>query len=321
MPELHRANLPMAWARPAFDRLQIEDYDWLTAGKTGLARAKRAEWAGTLGYPLAEQHYFAGFVLNASDAAAQWPLIAQAAEEARDEGVAASFIWALPQVARDGFTCFRLAGDGDVQAFDDVLFPLSIGREASVAPAFSTQLVESVSGHEQRSSDWADARLRFDAGPGVRSEADMAALIAFFRARRGQARGFRFTDPYDHASCDLGEVPGALDQRIGTGDGSVSEFALVKSYGDGAEPQQRFITRPVAGSIRVAVNGSELLSGWQHLGKGVIAFAAAPAAGAIITAGYRFDVPVRFAEDVLEINRATFAAGEAPSVPLVEIRG
>jgi uncharacterized protein (TIGR02217 family) len=76
----------------------------------------------------------------------------------------------------------------------------------------------------------------------------------------------------------------------------------------------------VAGTIRVAANGVELSSGWQHLGGGVISFATAPASGVILTAGFRFDVPVRFAEDALEVNRATFAAGEAPSVPLVEIR-
>jgi uncharacterized protein (TIGR02217 family) len=80
------------------------------------------------------------------------------------------------------------------------------------------------------------------------------------------------------------------------------------------------ITRPVAGTIRVAVNGVEAMSGWSHAGGGVIAFASAPAAGAVLTAGYRFDVPVRFAEDRLEVSRATFAAGEVPSVLLVEVR-
>lgn len=91
-----------------------------------------------------------------------------------------------------------------MQAFDDVIFPLSIGREASVSPAFSTQTVESVSGHERRSSDWADARLRYDAGPGVRSESDLVLLLEFFRARRGAARGFRFADPFDAASAPWG---------------------------------------------------------------------------------------------------------------------
>src|SRR3546814_11940385 len=99
--------------------------------------------------------------------------------------MAAVFIWALPQACRDGFTYFRIGEDEAVQAFDDVLFPLALGREASVSSVFSTHVIESQSGFEQRSSDWADARMRYDAGPGVRTEADLAELNAFFRARRG----------------------------------------------------------------------------------------------------------------------------------------
>lgn len=207
-----------------------------------------------------------------------------------------------------------------MQAFDDVLFPISIGREASIAPVFSTQTVESLSGHERRSSDWADARLRFDAGPGVRSEADLVTLIDFFRARRGAARGFRFADPLDNQSAPHGEAVSPIDQKLGTGDGATSQFQLAKYYGTGVDAQQRLVTRPVAGSIRVAVDGVEAVSGWIHAGGGVVAFDSAPASGALLTAGFRFDVPVRFAEDRLEVSWATFAAGEAPSVPLLEIR-
>jgi uncharacterized protein (TIGR02217 family) len=113
---------------------------------------------------------------------------------------------------------------------------------------------------------------------------------------------------------------GTAGDLAGLGDGAASQFQLCKYYGSGADAQQRIITRPVTGTIRVAVDGVEPAGGWSHLGKGVVAFDDAPAAGAVLTAGFRFDVPVRFAEDRLEISRATFAAGEAPSVPLVEIR-
>ena len=318
-PEAKRANMPVGWASPAFDVLQLEDYDWVTEGRPNLTARGVALATERLGYPVEEQHYLAGFVLL-PEQAGQWREIAAAARASVARGAAATFVWALPQVCRDGFTFFRIDGEDEMQAFDDVLFPLGIGREASVSPAFSTQVVESVSGHERRSSDWADARLSFDAGPGVRSDSDMAALIAFFRARRGAARGFRFTDPYDDRSGAPGAVPSPIDQRLGTGDGVRAEFPLMRHYGEGDDAQGRRITRPVAGSIRVAVDGVELTSGWSHAGMGVIAFDVAPAAGAVLTAGYRFDVPVRFAEDRLEINRATFAAGEAPSVPLVEIR-
>ena len=162
--------------------------------------------------------------------------------------------------------------------------------------------------------------MSFDAGPGVRSEADIAALIGFFRARRGAARGFRFRDPFDHSSALLDAAPTPIDQRIGTGDGVTSRFRLAKRYGTGSDAQIRLITRPEAGSIRVAVDGIERSGGWAHLGLGEIGFDEAPGVGASVTAGFRFDVPVRFAEDRLEIDRETFAAGVVPSVPLLEIR-
>lgn len=311
--------MPVGWAAPAFDILQLEDYDWVTEGRPGLTDTGVAAATARLGYPVAEQHYFSGFVLL-PEQAAQWGLIAKAAQAAVARGTAQTFIWALPQVCRDGFTCFKNGGEDDVQAFDDIVFPIAIGSQASVSPAFSTQIVESPSGHERRSADWADARLSFDAGPGVRSEADIAALIAFFRARRGAARGFRFTDPYDDRSGAPGVAPGPIDQRLGVGDGMTATFQLMRHYGVGEEAQGRIITRPVPGSIRVAADGVEWTEGWSHAGLGLIAFDTAPDAGVVLTAGYRFDVPVRFAEDRLDINRATFAAGEAPSVMLVEIR-
>ncbi|WP_414903397.1 DUF2460 domain-containing protein [Sphingomonas flavalba] len=316
-PEVRRANMPVGWARPAFDVLQLEDYDHVTVGNRGATARAVAEAEARLGYPVAEQHYFSGFVLRPEDAG-QWRHIAGAAEAARARGVAAAFVWALLQVARDGFVAFD-EGEAAVQAFDDVDFPLAIGREAAVTPEFSTAIVTTGGGWEQRSADWADARLRFDAGPGVRSEADVQALIGFFRARHGAARGFRFRDPFDDSSNGMTGAPDAGDQRIGTGDGVTTEFALTKSYGDGGEAQMRRISRPVTESVRVAVDGV-VAGGWTLGEGGVVRFDAAPAAGAVVSAGFRFAVPVRFAEDRLEVSRATFLAGAVASVPLVEVR-
>ncbi|MCE7798644.1 DUF2460 domain-containing protein [Sphingobium sufflavum] len=322
-PEIRRANAPVGWAAPAFDTLQVEDYDWVTDGRIALSRAGRTAITQRLGYPREAQQYLSGFVLNGGDDPAmpgKWRRIAEAAAVSRAGGDAATFIWALPQVARDGFLWFDPGEDVTVQAFDDVAFPIAIGRKASVSPGFSTQTVESVSGREQRSSDWADARMRFDAGPGVRSEADLAMLIAFFRARRGAARGFRFTDPYDHHSAGWGEAISAIDQRIGMGDGMETRFPLVKHYGEAADPQVRRITRPVAGSVRIALDGVAATGGWALDGLGEVLFDAPPGVDVVVTAGFAFDVPVRFEEDSLDVHAETHAAGEVASVPLVEIR-
>ncbi|WP_299328677.1 DUF2460 domain-containing protein [Parasphingopyxis sp.] len=316
-PEAKRANVPLGWADPAFDVLQLEDYDWVTAGNRGATARGVAAMEARLGYPVTRQHYFSGFVLNAEDAA-QWSEIDAAADAARRRGVADTFVWALPQVMRDGFTHFD-SEESDVQAFDDVQFPLALGREAVAASGFSTAIVTTASGAEHRNSDWADARMRYDAGPGVRAEDDVGTLIAFFRARRGAARGFRFRDPFDHSSNGMAGTPAPGDQFLGIGEGQTTGFALVKRYGDAPDQQVRAITHPVSGSIRVAVDGVEQASGWAFEA-GEIRFDTPPAADAEIRAGYLFDVPVRFAEDRLEVSRATFRAGEALSVPLIEIR-
>lgn len=313
-PALKRANLPVGWASPAFDVLQLEDYDWVTGGNKGATARGVAEAQARLGYPPERQHYLAGFVLAPEDEA-QWHDIAEAIEAGRARGAGDIFVWALPQVLRDGFTWFDL-GDGDMEAYEDVRFPVALGREASVEPSFSTAVVTGAGGGEQRNSDWSDARLRFDAGPGVRGEQDLHALIAFFRARRGAAQAFRFEDPFDHSSNGMTGAPGPSDQALGSGDGVRTQFPLVKTYGD----QERRITRPVAGSVRVSVGGVERMSGWTLGLSGTVSFEDAPAAGAPVRAGFRFDVPVRFEQDRLSVSRATFEAGEAASVPLIEVR-
>jgi hypothetical protein len=224
-PELKRAIMPLGWASPAFDVLQLEDYDWVTAGDVaGTARGVAAAEA-RLGYPPGRQNYLSGFVLR-PDQARQWRAIEAAALAARARGVARTFLWALPQVMRDGFvhSGSRPSGEGEdeVDPFDDVLFPLALGRETEVAPSFSTAILTAAGGSEQRNAAWAEARTSYDVGPGVRSEADIAALLDFFRARLGPARGFRLRDPFDHEG---------VGQLIGTGDGIERRFSLIKHYG------------------------------------------------------------------------------------------
>ncbi len=319
-PEAKRANVPLAWAAPAFDVLQLEDYDWVTSANHGATDRAMPMMLSRLGYPVEEQHYFAGFVLRPEDKA-QWRDIAFAADAARRRGTAQTYIWALPQVARDGFTYFSIGteSEDDVQAFEDISFPIAIGQQAEVVTEFSTNIVSLMSGQERRNADWADARMTYDVAPGVRSETELSQLIAFFRARRGAAVGFRFGDPYDDSSNGGTGAPVATDQLLGVGDAFRTEFALVKHYGSGSEAQVRRITRPRAGTVMVAIDGAPA-SGWALGDRGRIIFDNAPASGVTVTAGFRFDVPVRFASDRLDASRASFDAGDLSSVPLIEIK-
>ncbi len=318
-PEAQRANVPLDWAKPAFDVLQLEDYDWVTSGNHGATARAVPQMAARLGYPLAEQHYFSGFVLRPEDRA-QWHEIEFAAQAAKSRDAAQTFVWALPQISRDGFTHFSIGEDQDImRAFDDINFPIEIGARAEMSATFSTQVITTLSGHERRNTDWADAQLSFDVAPGIRSEAELQTLISFFRARFGPAIGFRFRDPFDHSTNGSDAPPTAQDQQLGVGDGTTTIFPLIKHYGTSPNFQRRRITRPVAGSILVSINGVASTA-WQLASKGMVQFDEAPPVGTTITAGFFFDVPVRFAEDRLDVSRATYAAGDLGNVMLVEIK-
>lgn len=320
LAEAYRANLPVEWAWPNLDRLQLEDYDWLTAGAEASRRSAYATMELRLQYPTSNQDYLSGFVLDSLDKVTFWKHIDAGIDEASTRGVERCFVWALPQVARDGYTRLATPGDArEMQPFDDILYPLALGRDSGVSPEFSTSISITSSGHERRNSHWADARLRFDVGPGIRSEEELGTLITFFRARRGAARGFRLADPFDSSSKDMTAPPTAFDQLIGIGDGFTSSFQLVKRYGDGNEPQVRRISRPRLGSVKMSVSGQET-NDFDVLPGGKVVLTSAPPHQAEVRAGFLFDVPVRFAEDRLEITAAAFSAGEAPSVPLIEIR-
>ena len=161
--------------------------------------------------------------------------------------------------------------------------------------------------------------MEFDAGPGVTSEDQLKALVSFFRARRGPAKAFRFRDPYDFSSNGMTETPTAADQHLGIGDGQQTVFQLVKFYGEGDEQQRREITRPDPASVVISIDGQPTTN-WILNEVGEISFDVPPAGGASVTGGFLFDVPVRFADDRLTANHATFLAGEIPEVRLVEVK-
>jgi uncharacterized protein (TIGR02217 family) len=205
-------------------------------------------------------------------------------------------------------------------AFDDIRFPTSISRGSTGGPERRTDIVATASGAEERNSRWADSRRRYNAGFGVKSLDDIHQLVRFFEERRGRLHGFRWKDHADFKSCAPQASVSALDQVIGTGNGATTSFLLVKRYGSGLRDYVRGITKPVAGSARVAVAGTEVTGFSVDTLSGLVTLYTAPAAGATVTAGFEFDVPVRFDTDMLKINLAQFQAGDVPEIPIVEIR-
>jgi uncharacterized protein (TIGR02217 family) len=199
-----------------------------------------------------------------------------------------------------------------VTGFHDVRFPPDISYGASGGPGYSTSVITVSSGHERRNSNWAAARGRWNVAHGLKRREQVAALIAFFRARRGRAYAFRFKDWTDFQG---------LAQVIGTGNGSLKTFPLVKNYASGGIVESRTITKPVAGTVKLYRNGVLAASGVAiDTATGIVTFTTAPAAGVIVTADYEFDVPARFDTDQMDLTIETYQLGSWGQVPVVEIR-
>ncbi|WP_072777481.1 DUF2460 domain-containing protein [Marivita hallyeonensis] len=207
--------------------------------------------------------------------------------------------------------------------FHEVRFPVALSFGSIGGPERRTDVVTLASGFEERNTPWAHSRRRYDAGIGLRSMDDIDALIAFFEARRGQMYGFRWKDWSDFKSGKPSTAVSATDQVLGTGDGVRTEFALLKAYASGEARYDRPIAKPVEGSVRLAVDGVEQTLGTDFgvdFATGMVTLSGAAPAGVSVTAGYEFDVPVRFDTDRIQTSAATFQAGEVPDVPVIEVR-
>jgi uncharacterized protein (TIGR02217 family) len=210
-------------------------------------------------------------------------------------------------------------------SFHETRFPTAISRAAHGGPERRTDVVVLGSGAEERNARWANSRRSWNAGYGVKSLDDLHAVIAFFEERRGRLHGFRWRDPMDFKSCPPEATPTALDQLIGTGDGATAILQLAKTYGSTFNPWTRTITKPVAGTVLIAVAGLAQTPGTDYAvdhTTGIVTFehSRIPGVGQAVTAGFEFDVPVRFDSDRLEINLQGFRHGAIPSIPIVEIR-
>ncbi|MDT6940389.1 TIGR02217 family protein [Brucella pseudogrignonensis] len=208
-----------------------------------------------------------------------------------------------------------------MEAFHDVRFPLGVSFGSTTGTEWRNEIVTLTSGMEKRNARWAHSRRHFDAGTGLRSLDDLKTVLAFFEARRGSLHAFRFRDPFDFSSANGTAAPSHNDQRIGSGDGVTAGYQLAKQYDTYSRP----VTRPVIGSVVVGVNGAKLNEGEAYTldhATGAVSFTSdyVPVEGAQVTAGFLFDVPVRFDTDRLTASIASFQAGEIPSIPIIEVK-
>jgi uncharacterized protein (TIGR02217 family) len=207
--------------------------------------------------------------------------------------------------------------------FHDVRFPANLSFGSLGGPERRTDIVTLSNGFEERNTPWAQSRRRYDAGLGMRALEDLEEMIAFFEARQGQLHAFRWKDWADYKSCPASATPDFEDQAIGEGDGVRTAFQIVKTYRSGEASYVRPIAKPVLGTVSVGLQGDRQIETIHYrldASTGVVTFLDPPPAGARVTAGFEFDVPVRFDTDRIQVSVASFRAGEVPSVPVVEVR-
>lgn len=213
-------------------------------------------------------------------------------------------------------------------SFHEVRFPDDVSYGSSGGPGFNTAVIETDSGSEHRMARWSSPRRRYNAAYGVKSWAQMATLIAFYVARQGAAYGFRYKDWADFTTRSDGRSAATnLDCELGVGTGTRRSFQLMKKYVSGSTTSYRVISKPVSGTVVVAVDGVNVTSAsWvvdHTTGELLFNIGAEPAADAVVTAGCAFDVPVRFgaeADEVLDVSIDNFDELSVPDIPLVEIK-
>ena len=212
-------------------------------------------------------------------------------------------------------------------SFHDVLFPTDVSYGSQGGPSFNTLSVRLASGATERLQRWPEPIWLYDVAYGIKSPEQMDSVYEFFLLRRGAVFPFRYEDFRDFTSAldhrSLAVSPS--DQPIGVGDGSETQFQLVKVYTDASFTFTRTITKPKSGTVTVAIDNATKTLGADFTvdySTGVITFASAPSNGANVTAGYQFDVPVRFSDEVdsggLLAVREAFDVDSIPSIPLIE---
>ncbi len=197
-------------------------------------------------------------------------------------------------------------------SFHEIQFPPDIAYGAQGGPQYSTTVVATASGYEQRNSIWVASRMSWNVATGLKNQTQLDALIAFFRSRKGRAYGFRFKDWSDYQ---------ATGQALGTGDGATKNFQLVKSYSSGTYGETRVIKKPVTGTVVPYLAGVRQTSGWSvDTTTGILSFLTPPAVGIAVTADLQFDVPVRFDTDSMAVTLEQLNLSQWQSIPIIEIR-
>lgn len=204
---------------------------------------------------------------------------------------------------------------------DDQIFPIHVSAGTAGGPDWPAEIVTLSSGHEERNTRISLPLRTYDARYGVRTPDELYEVLELYYIAMGRLKGFRLKDWSDYRSRGPHQKPTHLDQDLASGDGTSRSFQLIKRYSRGAHEFFRPITKPVAGTVLIGVDGVATASGWSlDAATGIVTFATAPADGAILTWGGEFHVPVRFDCRLDQISHRSATIGDIPSILLKELR-
>lgn len=195
--------------------------------------------------------------------------------------------------------------------FHEVLFPPDISYGCTGGPEYSTDIVTTGGGYEQRNINWYNAIHKYQAAHGVKNRQQAFALLSFFHCRHGKGYGFRYKDWLDYQGTK---------EYMGDADGIKTQFQLVKHYSDGTYDKIRTIKKPVSGTVKVYIDLVEVTSGWTvDTTTGIVTFTAAPASGSM-TADFEFHVPCRFDIDKPDMGIQNYNNFDWSNIPIVELK-
>jgi uncharacterized protein (TIGR02217 family) len=176
-------------------------------------------------------------------------------------------------------------------AYDRLNLGINYGTTSTLK--FKTEVLEDGSGNEQRNPKWNYPLWVFDIGDRDLDKAGIQNLIAFFMKVKGRLQPFLWKNWTDYQ---------AINQVIGVGNGAITTYQLVKTYGT-SNPMTIPITKPIDESVSITVNGI-ISTAWSvNADTGIITFSVAPTGQ--IVANFEFDYLVRSSIDSLN---STFKA-------------
>lgn len=175
-----------------------------------------------------------------------------------------------------------------------------------------TKIVTVANGSSTREQIWSQSKSIVQIPKAVRKYDDMYDLIELFEVMDGPACTWPVRDPVDYATVRSPNpiTPPAIspvDMPMELVPGTTATYQLVKTYsrtyGPLTRTHSRYIWLPVVDSVRVAVDGVEVLNtsspaAWEVTREGGrVTFASPLAEGQVPTWGGLFDLHVRFEAD------------------------